>query len=107
VKHFWVTARDARDEAAPARRAAARDEHVAGVEALVEAGSFLFGGALLDEHEEIIGSVLVMRFDDREAFDGWLQNDAYTTTGVWESVDVRACRPAAIANPPWERAAAS
>lgn len=107
MRHFWVTARDGRDEGAPARRAAAKDEHVAGVEALLEQGNFLFGGALLDEQDSIVGSVLVMRFEDQDAFDEWLSNDVYTMSGVWESVDVQSCRPAAIANPPWERAAVS
>lgn len=106
MRHFLVTALDTTDGTAPARRAAGREVHLAGIQELIAAGNFMFGGALLDGDDEVVGSVLIMRFEDKEAFDAWLQTDIYTVSGVWGSVDVRPCRPAAIPNPPWEQAAA-
>ena len=105
MRHFLVTAHDAGEKDTPAKRAAARDAHVARIQELLSADGFLFGGALLDDDDEIVGSVLVVRFPDRAAFDEWLDNDPYTTTGVWGQVDVRSCRPAAIPNAPWNRPA--
>jgi uncharacterized protein YciI len=46
------------------------------------------GGAILDDGGRMIGSVLVMDFETRDALDEWLRNDPYTTEGVWERVDV-------------------
>jgi uncharacterized protein len=103
MKHFLVTAYDADGADTPAKRLAARDAHLDGIQKLMDGGHFLFGGGLLDDDEEIVGSVLIMAFADREAFDEWLDNDPYTTNGVWGRVDVRPCRPAAIPNAPWTR----
>jgi uncharacterized protein YciI len=103
MEHFLVVAHDALDGGAGSRRAAAREDHLAGIQQLLADGSFIFGGGLLDDAGEVIGSVLVMRFEDRAAFDDWLAADPYTTTKVWGDVDVRPCRPAAIPNAPWER----
>jgi uncharacterized protein YciI len=103
MKHFLVMAHDAHEPNTQAKRAAAREAHLAGIQELLGAGSFLFGGALLNDDDEIAGSVLVMRFPDRGTFDEWLANDPYMTTGVWGEVDVRPCRPAAIPNAPWDK----
>jgi uncharacterized protein len=103
MKHFLVTAHDAHEGDTPAKREAAREAHLAGIQQLLEGGQFLFGGGLLDDDDKIVGSVLVMRFPDRAAFDEWLDNDPYTTTGVWGQVEVSPCRPAAIPNAPWNR----
>ena len=103
MRHFLVTAYDADGHETRAKRAAARDAHLAGIQQLMEGGQFLFGGGLLDDDGEVVGSVLVMAFPDRAAFDAWKDSDPYTVTGVWGRVEVQSCRPAPIPNAPWNR----
>lgn len=89
-----VIARDGDDPEAKARRAAVRPSHLERIEPLVEAGNILVGGAILDEAGDMVGSVLLTRFESREAFDAWIDNDPYVTGGVWKDIEVRPYRPA-------------
>ena len=85
---YLVIAYDGTDEGAPARRAAVRAAHLAGVQKLDEAGTMLCGGALLDEGERMIGSACVVEFPDRAALDAWLARDPYVTGDVWRRIEV-------------------
>lgn len=85
---FLVTAYDGTDEQAQSRRAAARPAHIEGAQILKDNGKLLIGGAILDEAGQMIGSSLIVEFEDRSALDEWLTNDPYTTGGVWQDVTV-------------------
>jgi uncharacterized protein len=54
----------------------------------------LLGGAILDEADEMVGSVLVVEFETREELDAWLTTDPYVTGGVWQEIEVQPYRPA-------------
>jgi uncharacterized protein len=81
---------DGTDDRALDRRLAARGAHVARRDELIEAGSVLYGVALLDERDRMIGSVMIVDFPDRAAVDAWLQTEPYVT--VWHEIDVEPCR---------------
>ena len=85
---FLVTAYDGKDANAPARRAAARPAHVERAGALAENGQLLIGGAILDNSGNMIGSSLLVEFENREALDQWLENDPYVTAAVWQQISV-------------------
>ncbi|MFL5768091.1 MAG: YciI family protein [Actinomycetota bacterium] len=89
---FVVTAWDGTDEGARDRRLAARPTHLERIQPRVDAGEVLVAGAILDDEGGMVGSVLVMEFDTRDALDDWLRNDPYTAGGVWQRVDVRPFR---------------
>ncbi|MCG8414370.1 MAG: YciI family protein [Pseudomonadales bacterium] len=91
---FLVTAYDGTDDEAPARRAAARPAHIEGAQTLKNDGHVLIGGAILDDAGNMIGSSLVVEFDDRAALDDWLNNDPYVTGGVWQDITVLPFRTA-------------
>ncbi|HEY2803444.1 MAG TPA: YciI family protein [Actinomycetota bacterium] len=91
---YVVMAWDGTDEGARDRRLATRPRHLERIEPFVDSGHALVGGAILDDGGGMIGSVMVMDFDTRDALDDWLRNDPYTTEGVWERVDVRPYRAA-------------
>jgi uncharacterized protein YciI len=61
------------------RRLAARGAHIARSDELIEAGNVLYGVALLDERDRMIGSVMIVEFPDRDAVDAWLQTEPYVT----------------------------
>ena len=91
---YLVIAHDGTDAEAPARRQAARPEHIEGVKALKESGAMILGGAMLDDDGQMIGSACVVDFETRAELDAWLENDPYATGKVWQKIDVTPFRRA-------------
>ncbi|MDP9118880.1 MAG: YciI family protein [Actinomycetota bacterium] len=91
---FLVVARDGTDEGALERRQRTRPTHLDSIRPLVDAGNVLVGGALLSESGDMIGSMLLVEFPDREGVDAWLAGDAYVTDGVWRDIEVHPFRTA-------------
>jgi uncharacterized protein YciI len=91
---FLVVARDGTDEEAVERRMRVRPTHLEAIAPLVEDGHVLVGGAILNEADEMIGSMLLVEFPDRAAVEAWLEADPYVTGGVWKEIDVSPFRTA-------------
>ncbi|MFA6208889.1 MAG: YciI family protein [Candidatus Obscuribacterales bacterium] len=91
---FIVTGLDGDDADALARRTAVREAHLEGVVELKKAGKILFGTAILDDSEKMIGSVMVVDFADRAELDLWLKAEPYVTGDVWRKIEVAPCRVA-------------
>lgn len=89
---FMVLAYDGTDEGALERRMAARPAHIAGIRKMVEEGSLIKGGAILDDDGRMIGSIALVDFPDRAALDRWLETDPYVTGDVWRDITVRPIR---------------
>ena len=89
---FLVMAYDGKDPEAKARRLRVREAHLNGVRAMKDVGTFINGGAILDENGEMIGSTLYVDFPTRAALDAWLTTDPYVTGGVWVTIEVRPIR---------------
>ena len=89
---FLIVAYDGTDSEAKQRRLNARAGHLEGVAKLKEAGSWINGGAILDEKGEMIGSTLYLNFATRQELEQWLEHDPYTTGGVWKKVAIEMIR---------------
>lgn len=89
---FLVTAYDGKDEEAMQRRMTAREAHLEGVKTLRAQGTFINGGAILDDAGQMIGSTLYMEFGTREELDAWLHADPYYTGRVWLDVKIQPIR---------------
>jgi len=89
---FLILANDFRDAATPARRLQQRPAHIDGVRRMKTAGTFLEGGAILDDDGRMVGSMLVVDFPSRSEVDAWLASDPYVTGQVWEHITVRRFR---------------
>lgn len=89
---FVVSGYDGADAEAGKRRLAVREEHLELADAMREEGKLLFAAALLDEHEKMIGSVLMMDFSNRAELDNWLEIEPYVTGNVWEKIEVKPCK---------------
>lgn len=89
---FVVNGYDGTDAEAGKRRLDVREEHLKLANAMREDGKLLFAAALLDDHEKMIGSVLIMDFSDRKELDKWLEIEPYVTGNVWESIEVKPCK---------------
>ncbi|HUM13833.1 MAG TPA: YciI family protein [Myxococcaceae bacterium] len=89
---FLIIANDFRDPEALSRRMQQRPAHIEGVKRMKAEGTFLDGGAMLDDEGRMVGSMVLVEFPSRPDVDAWLAADPYVTGKVWEHVTVRAFR---------------
>lgn len=93
---FLLVAYDGTDSGALERRMKVRDDHFKKINLLKKTGEFLLGGAILDESGQMIGSMIVYDFPDRQTLDDELKDEPYLTGGVWEKTEIRPFRLAKI-----------
>jgi len=93
---FLLVAYDGTDPEALERRMKVRPEHLEKIAVLKKKGHFLLGGAILDDNQTMIGSMIVYEFPDRKALDEILLDEPYITGGVWQKVEIRPYRLAHI-----------
>jgi hypothetical protein len=89
---FLVIAYDGTDDKALERRMAAREPHLAGIVKMKEAGTAVYGVAILNDREQMIGSVLVVDFPSRADVDVWLKSEPYVVGDVWRKIEVLPAR---------------
>ena len=89
---FLVIGYDGTDDKAPERRMAVREAHLAGVTKMKEEGKAIFGVAILNEREQMIGSSLVVDFPTRADVDAWLKTEPYVVGDVWRKIEVLPAR---------------
>jgi uncharacterized protein YciI len=88
MKQYVVVAQDGRDEAALDRRMAIRPEHFAGAKALKANNNFIVGGAILNDDQKMIGSVMILQFENDEKMQEWYDNEPYVKEGVWQFIEI-------------------
>lgn len=93
---WLILAFDGTDDAAPARRVATRDAHVAFITQEAEAGRLLLGLPLHDEGARSLGSVMVV-----EDADAHLAAEPFARQGVWQRITVHPFRIAPLPYAPW------
>lgn len=89
MKQYLVTAYDHTDDGALKRRMDVRPHHLDGARALKENGNYVLGGAMLNEEGKMIGSTMILQFENEEELETWKRNELYITGGVWESFDIK------------------
>jgi len=68
------------------KRMSVRAEHLARVKILVEQKKVLYGIGLVNESDELIGSVMLFNVADRNELDSLLKDEVYITSGIWEKI---------------------
>ncbi len=96
MPQFIIHAKDFVDAEAPARRAHARPFHLERMKEEKQKGIFILGGALLNEQNGMIGSVIIVALPDEESVKSWIQKDAYITNGVWDEISITPFRIADV-----------
>jgi hypothetical protein len=91
---FLLLAYDGNDPEALQRRLNVREEHLKKISRLKMAGEYLFGGAILDDNDKMIGSMIVYEFPDRQSLDERLKDEPYITGDVWEKIEIQPFRHA-------------
>ncbi len=93
---YVVHAYDHTDSEAMTRRMTVRPDHLAGAQALREAGQYILGGALLDADGQMIGSLMVLDFETEADLEAWQAIEPYVQRGVWATVDIKPFRQANV-----------
>jgi hypothetical protein len=70
------------------RRLEARAHHLAGISGLKRMGRIIDGGAILDDADQMIGSVVLCDFPDRAALDAYLEDEIYVQNKVWGDITI-------------------
>ncbi len=89
MKQYLINALDFTDEQALERRMQARPAHLENVKDAKSKGHYLIGGALLNNHGQMIGSVMIVQFETPEALQEWLNDDPYITGKVWDRIEIK------------------
>jgi uncharacterized protein YciI len=89
MNQYLVTAYDYTDVDALQRRMNVRPHHLDGAGELKETGNFVIGGAILNDEGKMIGSVMILQFEDEEELQTWQQTEPYITQKIWESYDIK------------------
>jgi uncharacterized protein YciI len=98
---------DGTDDAAPARRAAARERHVALNAAMAADGRLLLGVPLRRPDGASAGSLMLLAGDDRAIADAYLAEEPFAREGVWQRIDLHPFRVAPLPYRPLAEAASS
>lgn len=93
---FLLIAFDGNDPEAIERRMKVRPDHLEKIAVLKKMGEFLLGGAILNEHGQMIGSMIVYEFPNREALDQQLKKEPYIIGNVWQKIEIYPYRLANI-----------
>ncbi|MDT3404888.1 YciI family protein [Mucilaginibacter terrae] len=96
MKQYVITAHDFTDAEALQRRINMRPAHLEGVKILKSNNNYVVGGAILNDAEQMIGSVMIVQFETDEQMQKWMNNDPYVTGKVWDKIDVKPFRQAVI-----------
>ncbi len=73
-------------------RLRARPEHLGYLKSLGE--RIKMGGAMLNEDDQPLGSLLIIEASERAEIEALLDEDPYSKAGLFERVDIRPWRPA-------------
>jgi len=96
MKQYLIIAQDGKDEEALDRRKEVRPLHLAGAKKLKADGNFVIGGAMLDDENNMRGSIMIVQFETQDDFQKWYDHEPYITKGVWKSIEVKPFRVADV-----------
>jgi hypothetical protein len=85
---FCIIGFDGQDAEALKRRLAVRDQHIALSDEAIERGEQIMGAAIIDDNENMCGSIMIVDFPSQKELEEWLDNEPYVTGEVWEEVQI-------------------
>jgi len=96
MNQYLVTGYDYTDEGALERRMAVRPHHLDNAKVFKEKGNYITGGAILDDNGKMIGSAMILQFENEEELEAWKKGEPYISQKIWETVDVKPFKLATI-----------
>lgn len=92
MTQYIITAYDATDEGAAERRMQQRDAHIDTISKYKASGNMHMGAAILDGDGKMVGSSIIVEFDNDDALEAWLNDEPYVVGDVWEEITVTECK---------------
>lgn len=89
---FIVIAKDFKDPDAINRRMDVRAEHIRIGDDLVAKGILKYASALINESEQMCGSVMVFDVENRSELDSILEREPYIVGKVWDAIEISRCK---------------
>ena len=90
---YIIIAQDGTDDQALQRRMNARPSHLDYSDNTgIPNGEQLMGAAILNDRNEMCGSVMIVEFENRAKLDEWLEKEAYVTGNVWQDIQIIPCK---------------
>lgn len=94
MNQYLVTAYDYTHENALNIRMNVRPFHLESVKKMKENGNFIIGGAILNDEGKMIGSSMILQFENLKDLQNWIESEPYLLQKVWEKFDVKPFRVA-------------
>ena len=96
MNQYLITAYDGTHENALENRMNVRPYHLESVKKMKERGNFILGGAILNDEGKMIGSTMILQFEDPQELQNWIDSEPYIQQKVWEKFDVKPFRVANV-----------
>jgi uncharacterized protein YciI len=96
MDQYLITAYDYTDGGTFEKRMQVRPHHLDGVRDMKAKGNYVIGGAMLNEEGKMIGSTMILQFENEEELEAWKQGEPYITQKIWESVDIKPFKVAVV-----------
>jgi uncharacterized protein len=96
MNQYLITAFDGTNENALDHRMNIRPYHLEGVKKMKESGNFIIGGANLNDDGKMIGSTMILQFEDQKDLQNWIDSEPYIQQKVWEKFEVKPFRVANV-----------
>ena len=96
MNQYLITAFDSTNESALDHRMNIRPYHLEGVKKMKEKGNFIIGGAILDDSGKMIGSSMILQFENPQELQNWMDSEPYIQKKVWEKFEVKPFRVANV-----------
>jgi uncharacterized protein YciI len=96
MDQYLVTGYDYTDEGALQRRMNTRPHHLDGIRELMAKGNYIVGGAMLNDEGKMMGSTMILQFENEEELEAWKLGEPYITQKIWETVDIKPFKVAQV-----------
>ncbi len=96
MQQYLVTGYDFTDEGAIDRRLKIRPLHIENIKTLKAANNYVIGGAMLNEEGNMIGSTMILQFENKQDLENWKSNEPYILEHIWEKVEIKPFRVAQV-----------
>ncbi len=96
MDQYLIIAYDGTHENTFDHRMNVRPSHLKGVKRMKENGNFILGGAILNDDGKMIGSTMILQFEDPKELQHWMDSEPYIQQKVWEKFEVKPFRVANV-----------
>ena len=96
MNQYLIIAYDGTHENALENRMNVRPYHLERVKKMKERGNFILGGAILNDEGKMIGSTMILQFEEPQELQNWIDSEPYIQQKVWEKFEVKPFRVANV-----------